>query len=90
MSNILRYYLCDKYHKPLTVQYYITDCVSWVPRLTLLDLQTNWTYEHSCVGVVVIQSLSHVRLFATPWTAACQVSLSYTISQCLLKLMSIE
>ena len=36
------------------------------------------------------QSLSHVRLFATPWTAARQASLSITNSQSLLKLMSIE
>ena len=36
------------------------------------------------------QSLSHVQLFATPWTAACQASLSITNSQSLLKLMSIE
>ena len=34
--------------------------------------------------------LSHVRLFATPWTAACQASLSITNSRSLLKLMSIE
>ena len=34
--------------------------------------------------------LSHVWLFATPWTAACQASLSITNSQSLLKLMSIE
>ena len=33
--------------------------------------------------------LSHVRLFVTPWTAACQASLSITNSQSLLKLMSI-
>ena len=39
---------------------------------------------------VVVQSLSCVRLFVTPWTAACQASLSFTISQSLLKLMSIE
>ena len=39
------YYLCEKYYKPITVQYYIANCVSWVPRLTLLDLWTNWTYE---------------------------------------------
>ena len=39
------YYLCEKCYKPITVQYYIADCVSWVPRLTLLDLRTNWTYE---------------------------------------------
>ena len=40
--------------------------------------------------VVVAQSLSCVQLFATPWTAAHQASLSFTISQSLLKLMSIE
>ena len=36
------------------------------------------------------QSLGRVRLFVTPWTAACQASISFTISQSLLKLMSIE
>ena len=39
---------------------------------------------------VVVQSLSRVQLFVTPWTAAHQASLSFTISQRLLKLMSIE
>ena len=38
----------------------------------------------------VVQSLSHVQLFETPWTAAHQASLSFTITQSLLKLMSIE
>ena len=37
-----------------------------------------------------VLSLSRVRLFATPWTAACQASLSITNSRSLLKLMSIE
>ena len=37
-----------------------------------------------------VQSLSHVWLFATPWTAAHQASLSFSISPSLLKLMSIE
>ena len=41
-------------------------------------------------SVSLVQSLSHVRLFATPWTAAHQASLSITNSQSLLKLMSIE
>ena len=36
------------------------------------------------------QSLSHVQLFLTPWTTACQASLSITNSQSLLKLMSIK
>ena len=37
-----------------------------------------------------VQSLSHVRLFVTPWTAARQASLSITNSWSLLKLISIE
>ena len=37
-----------------------------------------------------VESLSHVRLFAAPWTAAHQVSLSITNSRSLLKLMSID
>ena len=37
-----------------------------------------------------VQSLSHVQLFATPWTAAHQASVSITNSWSLLKLMSIE
>ena len=40
--------------------------------------------------VVVVQPLSCVRLFVTPWIAVCQVSLSLPVSQSLLKLMSIE
>ena len=36
-----------------------------------------------------VQLFSHVRLFGTPWTAACQASLSITNSRSLLKLMSI-
>ena len=42
------------------------------------------------VIVVVVQSLSHICLFVISWTAACQASLSFTISQSLLKLMPIE
>ena len=42
------------------------------------------------IYVVVVQLLSHVQHFVTPWAAACQVALSFTVSQSLLKLMSIE
>ena len=42
-------------------------------------------FSHSSV-----QSLSHVQLFASPWTSVCQAFLSITNSQRLLKLMSIE
>jgi len=63
----------------------------WAP-LPKLQLGT----EHSTgirnvvVVVVDVESLSGVRLFATPWTSAYQASLSFTVSQSLLKLMSIE
>ena len=46
--------------------------------------------EAWAVAVVAVQSLSRVRLFATPWTAAHQASPSFTISQSLLKLRSTE
>ena len=46
--------------------------------------------NQSLVLAVAVQSLSRVRLFETPWPAACQASQTFTISQSLLKLMSIE
>ena len=49
--------------------------------------KTSTTVE---VVVVVVESLSHGQLFVTPWTAARQTSLSFTVSGSLLKLMSIE
>ena len=41
-------------------------------------------------GLVVVQSLSCVQRFVTPWTAACQAPLSPTISLSFVKCMSIE
>ena len=53
---------------------------------TLIIFLINYkAFENSSV-----QSLSHVQLFVTPWTAALQASLSITNSRSLLKLMSIE
>ena len=48
------------------------------------------TMSHQNILLTSVQSLSHARLFVTPWTAACQASLSITNSWSLLKLMSIE
>ena len=49
-----------------------------------------WSAEAFVEAVVVfVQSLSRVQLFVTPWTPARQASLSFTISQSLLRLMSI-
>ena len=47
-------------------------------------------YIYICVQFSSVQLLSRVQLFATPWAAAHQVSLSITNSQSLLKPMSIE
>ena len=46
--------------------------------------------SNKCFYIVVVQSPRRVQLFATPWNAAHQTLLSFTISQSLLKLMSIE
>ena len=51
------------------------------------DKRIDYFYRNSFSSV---QSLSHVQLFATPWTAARQASLSITNSWSLLKLMSTE
>ena len=64
--------------------------------LNLLHAWNNWQSISISLGIlsnlaiVVVQLLSLVWLFATPWTAACQTSLFFTISRSLLKLMSIE
>ena len=48
------------------------------------------TLSSACTWTHLLFSSCCVRLFETPWTAAHQAPLSYTISQSLLKLMSIE
>ena len=71
--------------------------VSLLPALHLvlslhdLDLDLSVFLVHLMdINPSSVQPLSCVRFFATPWTAACQASLSITKSQTLLKLMSIE
>ena len=49
-----------------------------------------YRFLHLEVQFSSVQSLSRVQLFVTPWTTALQASLSFTISQSLLKLMAIE
>ena len=51
--------------------------------LTMISLRQNNQFRS-------VQSLSHVRLFVTPWTSACQASLFITNFRSLLKLTSIE
>ena len=62
----------------------------WGPQFSYLvtKVHVRQLLKSSCS--LFFQSLSCVRLFATPWTAACQASLSCTIYRNLLKLTSIE
>ena len=64
---------------PILINLSSTQCLEWAFKIQL------WLSQFSSG-----QSLSHVWLFVTPWTAACQASLSITNSRSLLKLMSIE
>ena len=60
---------------------------------SILQLNSNWKDKTYCKNYIIFSSvrlLSHVRLFATPWTTACQASLSITNSQSPPKPMSIE
>ena len=61
-------------------------CAGLASRMCNLQLPRAWSQEDS---FVLAQLLHHVRLFVTPWTAACQAPLSSTISW-LLKFVSIE
>ena len=62
---------------------------SWETKRLSSDVPLGCSYTTS-VQFSSVQSLSHVRLFATPWTTACQASLSITNSRSLPKFMSIE
>ena len=64
-------------------------------RLPSLTFSLAWVllfhfWLSSVLDVAVVQLLSHAQLFATPWTAARQASLSFTVSWSLLRLTSIE
>ena len=57
------------------------------------QLEFSWCCSNVTISprvYVLSQLLSRVRLLVTPWTAACQASLSFTVSQNLFKLMSLE
>ena len=69
--------------------------VQWKPKSCIMTITTmspslTTLFFRSSVQLSSVQSLSHVRLFATPWITARQASLSITNSQNSLKLTSIE
>ena len=88
-GNPLLYSCLEKFHGQRSLMGYSL----WGQK----DLDTTehqHTHTHTKYELIVFLLLfshsNHVQLFATPWTAACQASLSFTIFPSLLKLMSIE
>ena len=77
-----------KFNMVLAMHRLSAPTLSAVENLLITYTQPPHTQVH--IHVAVVQLLSRVRLFVTPWTAAHQASLSITNSQSLLKLMSIE
>ena len=69
----------------------------WLKPFPVLQVYHLWTGDGNHIVIRLkwdqissVQSLSRLRLFATPWTAACQASLSIINSRSLLKLISME
>ena len=87
-ENIHTSYLVMNFYLYFTICFFFS--VGTFP--VVFSMSIKLLFKNKCTNwhVVVVQSLNHVRLFATPWITACQVSLSVTISQSLLKLMSKE
>ena len=84
-------YRCYKQKKPSVacslwvLQQRLSEC--YFPHLCFPNIKK---YKSPQQWASVVQLLSRVWLFVTPWTAACQVSLSFTTPWSLLRLMSIE
>ena len=82
--SVINTFLCSfsrsKNHLPHSgsclVKFLVSETLLCGPRISIL--------------LLLFSSLSRVQLFETPWTAALQASLSFTISQSLLKLMSLS
>ena len=73
----------------------VSDFIFWTPKslqmvIAAMKLKTLTPWKESYDQPSSVQSLSRVWLFATPWIAACQASLSITISRSSLRLTSIE
>ena len=66
------------------------DYVKWWTIKKEIELSSICKFTYKFFFSIVVQSLSHVQFCVTPWTTACQASLSFTSSLSLLKLMFIE
>ena len=90
MNKNRKYFSCF-FKLPLTHLPFLAFPCSLTPCNLVLRFQCFFYWDTSLgFRFLSVQSLSHVQLFVTPWTAACQASLSITNSRSLLKLMSTE
>ena len=90
MNKNRKYFSCF-FKLPLTHLPFLAFPCSLTPCNLVLRFQCFFYWDTSLgFRFLSVQSLSHVQLFVTPWTAACQASLSITNSWSSLKLMSIE
>ena len=78
LTHLLQRHWGNSEFKKLNRYLHLVACCSWGLLIPFLSL------------ALVVQSLSRVSLFATPWTATCQSFLSFTITWSLLKLTPIE
>ena len=75
----------------LWIACFLLECSSFLTNLWKFFIHQECNYFVLLFNFnVIVQSLSYLWLFATPWTAAHQASLSFTIPRSLLKLMSTE
>ena len=74
----------------LIIGKHIHKCGTCVCVFTLIEIPRQTNRARAFESVVVVHSLSCVQLLATTWTAARQAPLSFTVSQSLLRFMSIE
>ena len=91
--NVLKLHLKKQrcgFKKQRNDQIKVSDTLLFYDLTSLHKRKQDGCRHIACVQFSSFQSLSHVQLFSTPWTAACWTSLSINDSQSLLTLMSIE
>ena len=80
------FYLCENHYKLITVQCYMADYVSWVPKITLWDLRTNWIYKFAlrmelfiCNGLTVSWICTHLTVAGFDSVLVCGWFLTFIV-----------
>ena len=89
-SNFIHIFLFPEITVSLNLEFIIPMQINYYYYINKYQVAYYWLHIIIELYIVVIQSLSPVQFLVTPWTAAHQASLPFTISLSFLKLMSIE